>query len=122
MSGGYVASNPPVAAKESKEVVITILGATGLVGQELLQLIPRAWPKAKLHLYASREREWEFNGVTYSVKAAVSLEDADAPKGDLAMVALDDDHSKRFVPRLLELGYHVVDKSNTTALIPRFTL
>jgi len=103
-------------------VVITILGATGLVGQELLQLIPRAYPGATLHLYASRARDWEYLGVTYKVKAAESLEDEDAPKGDIAMVALDDDHSARFVPRLLELGYHVVDKSNCYRLDPKVHL
>jgi aspartate-semialdehyde dehydrogenase len=28
-------------------------------------------------------------------------------------VALDDEHSKRYVPLLLKLGYRVIDKSNT---------
>merc|ERR1719258_298410 len=69
---------------EGGDPVITILGATGLVGQELLQLIPRAWPDAKLHLYASSERTWEYNGTKYEIKAAPSLEEAGAPKGDLA--------------------------------------
>jgi aspartate-semialdehyde dehydrogenase len=54
--------------------------------------------------YAGREHE---------VFAAARLEEASAQRGDIAMVALDDEHSKRFVPRLLELGYRVIDKSNT---------
>lgn len=61
-------------------------------------------------------------GKTYQVKAASALETPDAPKGDIAMVALDDDHSKRFVPRLLELGYRVVDKSNCYRLDPKVPL
>ncbi len=101
---------------------ITILGATGLVGQELLELIPRAWPGANLNLFASRKRDWTHAGTTYPVEAATRLEDEDAPRGDLAMVALDDDHSRRYVPRLLELGYHVVDKSNTYRLDPEVPL
>lgn len=101
---------------------ITILGATGLVGQELLQLIPRAWPDAELHLFASSERAWEFDGKTYQIQAASTLETEGAPCGDLAMVALDDDHSRRYVPRLLELGYRVVDKSNTYRLDPSVPL
>ena len=97
---------------------ICVLGATGLVGHELLHLLGRAWPEAELHLYASRDRDLEYEGKTHQVRAAASLEQDDAPRGDLALVALDDDHSKRYVPRLLELGYRVVDKSNTYRLDP----
>jgi len=92
---------------------IAILGATGLVGRETLALVARAWPGAGLELYASRDQELELSGGRYHVQAAARLEDASAPRGDLAFVALDDAHSKRYVPRLLELGYRVVDKSNT---------
>ncbi|HYC54106.1 MAG TPA: aspartate-semialdehyde dehydrogenase [Candidatus Binatia bacterium] len=92
---------------------ICILGATGLVGRETLELVGRAWPGAELFLYASRDQEMELLGTRYPVLAAARLEETTAPKGDLAFVALDDDHSKRYVPRLLELGYHVIDKSNT---------
>lgn len=97
---------------------ICVLGATGLVGTELLGLIDRAWPGATLHLYASRDREIEFAGRKLQVHAADKLENEDAPRGDLAMVALDDDHSKRYCPRLVELGYRVIDKSNTFRMDP----
>jgi len=107
---------------EGGDPVVTILGATGLVGQELLRLIPRAWPNAKLQLFASRDKTMEFEGKTYEIKAAEGLEAADAPKGDLAMVALDDDYSRRYVPRLLELGYRVIDKSNCYRMDPNVPL
>jgi aspartate-semialdehyde dehydrogenase len=107
---------------EGGDPVVTILGATGLVGQELLRLIPKAWPNAKLQLFASRDKTMEVDGKTYQVKAAEGLEKADAPKGDLAMVALDDDFSRRYVPRLLELGYYVVDKSNCYRMDPNVPL
>ncbi len=92
---------------------ICLLGATGLVGRESLDLVARAWPGAELSLYASRDQELKHGGKTYKVEAAPKLEEEGAPKGDLALVALDDEHSKRFVPRLLSLGYRVIDKSNT---------
>merc|ERR1740138_1019013 len=111
-----------VGSCEGGDPVITILGATGLVGQELLRLIPRAWPNAKLQLFASRDKTMEVDGKTYEVKAADGLEAADAPKGDLAMVALDDDFSRRYVPRLLELGYRVIDKSNCYRMDPNVPL
>ncbi|MEZ4381110.1 MAG: aspartate-semialdehyde dehydrogenase [Nannocystaceae bacterium] len=101
---------------------ICILGATGLVGRELLDLIPRAWPGAELALFASRARAYEVAGQTYTIRAATDLENGDAPRGDLAFVALDDDHSARYVPRLLDLGYRVVDKSNTYRLDPKVPL
>jgi aspartate-semialdehyde dehydrogenase len=92
---------------------ICILGATGLVGRETLDLAGRAWPGATFALYASRDQATTHAGKEHSVAAATRLEEASAPRGDLAFVALDDEHSKRYVPRLLELGYRVVDKSNT---------
>ena len=92
---------------------ICILGATGLVGHESLGLVARAWPRASVALYASRDQTASIGGEEREVLAAGRLEDAGAPRGDLALVALDDEHSRRYVPRLLELGYRVVDKSNT---------
>jgi aspartate-semialdehyde dehydrogenase len=101
---------------------ICILGATGLVGRESLDLVQRAWPGAELQLYASRDQNLEHAGQTYKVRGAAQLESADATRGELALVALDDDHSQRYVPRLLELGYRVVDKSNTYRLDPKVPL
>jgi aspartate-semialdehyde dehydrogenase len=92
---------------------ICILGATGLVGRESVDLVARAWPGASLALYASRDQATSHAGKEHEVLAAARLEEAGAPRGDLAFVALDDEHSRRYVPRLLALGYRVVDKSNT---------
>ena len=99
-----------------------ILGATGLVGRETIDLTSRAWPTAELVLFASRDQELKHGGKTYPVKAAASLELSDASRGDLAFVALDDEHSKRYVPRLVELGYRVIDKSNTFRADPKVPL
>jgi aspartate-semialdehyde dehydrogenase len=101
---------------------VCILGATGLVGRESIDLCGRAWPGAELLLFASRDQTLEHGGRSYAVRGAPSLEAADAPRGDLALVALDDDHSQRYVPRLLDLGYRVVDKSNTYRLEPKVPL
>ena len=73
-------------------------------------------------LFASRDQTLEHGGRSYAVRGAPALEAADAPKGDLALVALDDDHSQRYVPRLLDLGYHVVDKSSVYRLDPKVPL
>jgi hypothetical protein len=107
---------------EGGDPVITILGATGLVGQELLRLIPRAWPGAKIQLFASSARTMEFEGKSYPIRAASDLEGPDAPTGDLAMVALDDDFSAKYVPILLKSGHRVVDKSNCYRMDPNVPL
>src|SRR5215468_11420891 len=101
---------------------ICILGATGLVGRETIDLCNRAWPGARLELFASRDQELRHGGKTYEIRAAATLESSDARRGDLAFVALDDEHSKRYVPRLLELGYRVIDKSNTYRADPKVPL
>lgn len=101
---------------------ICILGATGLVGSELLTLIERAWPTASLSLFASRDQTLEHGERSHPVRAATKLEDADAPRGDLAFVALDDQFSARYCPRLVELGYRVIDKSNTYRMDPEVPL
>ncbi|WP_437596237.1 aspartate-semialdehyde dehydrogenase [Sorangium sp. So ce590] len=101
---------------------ICILGATGLVGRETITLIARAWPGATLALFASRDQELTLDGKSYEVLSASRLEAQDAPRGDLAFVALDDEHSKRYVPRLLDLGYRVIDKSNTFRADPKVPL
>merc|ERR1719453_2508272 len=107
---------------EGGDPIITILGATGLVGQELLELIPRAYPNAKLQLFASRKRTMECHGKSWDIENAEVLAGPNAPKGDVAMVALDDDFSKKYVPILLELGYRVVDKSNCYRMDPKVPL
>jgi aspartate-semialdehyde dehydrogenase len=102
---------------------ICILGATGLVGRETLELVARAWPGAELDLYASRDQTLELpDGRRLPVRGAERLEQADTTGGQLAFVALDDDFSARYVPRLLALGYRVVDKSNTYRMDPKVPL
>src|SRR5262249_1061562 len=109
---------PPRPACYHILVRICILGATGLVGRETLVLCERAWPAAEILLYASRDQTLKDRGRALPVRGARALESDDAPRGDLAFVALDDDHSKRYVPRLLALGYRVIDKSNTYRMDP----
>lgn len=92
------------------------------MGRETLELAQRAWPDAQLDLYASRDQELEHGGTRFKVAAAARLEEPSAARGDLAFVALDDEHSRRFVPRLLELGYRVIDKSNTYRADPKVVL
>src|SRR5882724_3364246 len=120
--GGKPWNEGEIAATPLRLMRICLLGATGLVGRETLDLVARAWPGAEKSLFASRDQELEHSGKKYKVEAAAKLEDESATKGDLAFVALDDEHSKRYVPRLLALGYRVIDKSNTYRADPKVPL
>ena len=62
---------------------ICILGATGLVGRETMELVPRAWPGADVALFASRDQTLELKGRTYEVHGAAKLESASAPRGEI---------------------------------------
>ena len=101
---------------------ICILGASGLVGRELLHLVPRAWPGAQLELFASRDQDLEVEGRHHAVRGAEALDAVDAVGGELAFVALDDQHSARYVPRLRALGYKVIDKSGVYRRDPAVAL
>lgn len=59
---------------------ICILGATGLVGRETLDLCGRAWPGAELDLFASRDQTLSHGGNTWAVSAAEKLTSASAPR------------------------------------------
>lgn len=107
--GRFRAQVAPRGSLRLSRMRICVLGATGLVGRETVGLVERAWPDAELLLFASRDQRLDHR----EVLAAARLEDDAARPGDLALVALDDEHSRRYVPRLLDLGYRVVDKSNT---------
>merc|ERR1719316_2528157 len=123
VASAFAARNMMAMAEPPKDgPVVTILGATGLVGQELLELLPRAWPNCKLQLFASSDKTLEVKGKKYEISAASKLEGPDAPKGDIAFVALDDAFSAKYCPILLDLGYRVIDKSNTYRQDPNVPL
>ncbi len=114
---------PRTAARGIRgDMRVCILGATGLVGRELLELIDRAWPGATLDLYASRDQTLEYHDRMMKVEAASKLERDDVSRPQLAFVALDDEYSARYVPRLLALGSKVVDKSNAFRMDPKVPL
>src|SRR5882672_9892102 len=90
-AGGKPWNEGEIAATPLRLMRICLLGATGLVGRETLDLVARAWPGAELSLFASRDQQLEHSGKKYQVEAAAKLENESAPKGDLAFVALDDE-------------------------------
>jgi aspartate-semialdehyde dehydrogenase len=96
-----------------KEPRVAIVGATGMVGQEMRKVLEqREFPLEGLTLLASersRGRTFEFRGETLPVQVL----DRDSFKGiDLALFSAGGSISKEFAPVAVEAGAVVVDNSN----------
>jgi aspartate-semialdehyde dehydrogenase len=96
-----------------KEPRVAIVGATGMVGQEMRKVLEqRDFPLADLKLLASersRGRELEFRGETLPVQVL----DRDSFVGcDLALYSAGTRIAKEFAPAAVEAGAVVVDNSN----------
>ncbi|MDR7865524.1 MAG: aspartate-semialdehyde dehydrogenase [Sporomusaceae bacterium] len=101
---------------------VAILGATGAVGQEFLQLIAeRNFPFADLKLLASERsagRKIEFLGKEYTVEAAT----ADSFKGVEIALFAGGSASKTFAPAAVKHGAVVIDNSSAFRMDPEVPL
>lgn len=102
---------------------VAVVGATGLVGREMLtvleefkfpvtQLIPTASPR-------SVGRKLEFQGKTWTV---VSVEDAIASKPDIALFSAGGSASKELAPKFVAAGATVIDNSSAWRMDPNVPL
>lgn len=95
------------------EPAVAIVGATGMVGQEMRAVLEqRGFPTSSLTLLASersRGRSFEFRGETLPV----GVLDEDSFKGiDLALFSAGGSISRSFAPIAVEAGAIVVDNSS----------
>ncbi|MEL6676964.1 MAG: aspartate-semialdehyde dehydrogenase [Bacteroidota bacterium] len=92
---------------------VAVVGATGLVGGEMLQKLEESnFPVSELIPVASARsvgKEVIFKGKPYTI---VSMEDGIAAKPDLALFSAGGSTSKQFAPRFVEVGTTVVDNSS----------
>jgi len=92
---------------------IAIVGATGLVGQEMLRVIEeRKIPVTKFFPVASSKsvgKEVEFNGQSYKV---ISVEEAINKKPDIAIFSAGGSTSLEWAPKFAEVGTRVIDNSS----------
>lgn len=101
------------AGNGKRPINIAILGATGVVGKELLKILEqRNFPVGKLKLLGSeRSKDFHlpFKGKEYPVEVA----DKDSFKDiDVVLSAVGADISKKFVPMAVDMGATVIDKSS----------
>lgn len=98
---------------------IAVVGATGLVGGEILKVLEeRNFPVEELLPVASARsvgKEVAFRGETYKV---VSAEDAIAARPDIAIFSAGGDTSLEYAPKFAEAGITVVDNSSAWRMSP----
>ena len=92
---------------------VAVIGATGVVGSVLLQLLEkRKFPVEKIIPVASQKsvgNKISFNGQEYTV---VSLNDAINMKPDIALFSAGGSTSLEWAPKFAEIGTRVVDNSS----------
>lgn len=91
---------------------ITIVGATGLVGSTLLDILAeRHFPIAKLNLVASQQsagKEITFRGETYTVQDLAAF---DFSGTAIAFFCVGNDLTSQYAPKAAAAGSVVIDKS-----------
>lgn len=98
---------------------VAVVGATGLVGTRMLQVLEeRNFPVSELYPVASAKsvgRKITFRGKEWTV---VSAEDAIAAHPDLALFSAGGDTSRELAPKFAETGCRVVDNSSCWRMDP----
>ncbi|BDD02977.1 aspartate-semialdehyde dehydrogenase [Aureibacter tunicatorum] len=98
---------------------IAVVGATGLVGGEILKVLDeRNFQFDELMLVASARsagKKMEYKGVEYTI---ISMEDAVAAKPDIAIFSAGGGTSLEWAPKFAEAGTTVVDNSSAWRMNP----
>lgn len=98
---------------------VAILGATGVVGQQMMQILEeRNFPLSELHLLASERsvgKEYLFKGQPIKVELACD----EAFQGmDIVLGAAENDIAEKFAPAIVKSGAVFVDNSSAFRLNP----
>jgi aspartate-semialdehyde dehydrogenase len=106
--------------KQNKiKMKVAVVGATGLVGTKMLQVLAeRNFPVTELIPVASERsvgKEVEYNGTKYKV---VSMTDAIAAKPDVAIFSAGGGTSLEWAPKFAEAGITVIDNSSAWRMDP----
>lgn len=98
---------------------VAVVGATGMVGEVMLQVLAeRQFPISELIPVASARsvgKQLEYEGKTYSV---VGLEDAVALKPDIALFSAGGDTSLAWAPKFAAVRCTVIDNSSAWRMHP----
>lgn len=103
----------------SKKMKVAVVGATGLVGTVMLEVLAeRNFPVSELLPVASQRsvgKQLEFKGKKYTV---IGLADAVAARPDVAIFSAGGSTSLEWAPKFAEVGTTVVDNSSAWRMDP----
>jgi len=98
---------------------VAVVGATGMVGHVMLEVLAeRKLPITELLLVASERsvgKEMEFEGKSYSI---IGLETAVAAKPDIALFSAGGETSLEWAPKFAAVGTTVIDNSSAWRMDP----
>ena len=102
---------------------VAIMGATGAVGEEMLQILEqRRFPVDRLILLASKRsvgKKYKYKGKTYSVE---ELKASSFKNIDIVLASAGGSISKQFVPAALKAGAVVIDNTSAYRMDPKVPL
>ncbi|MDZ4785285.1 MAG: aspartate-semialdehyde dehydrogenase [bacterium] len=105
------------------EPVVAVVGATGLVGKEMIEiLIQREFPYSEILCYASEGSEGSSVEVDGEDLEVLSLKDDSFEGVDIALFATDASISSQFAPLAVKAGAFVIDNSSHFRLNPEIPL
>jgi aspartate-semialdehyde dehydrogenase len=109
--------------KRKEKYVVAVVGATGAVGNEMVEVLEeRNFPVEKLRLFASERSEGkkiDFHGKPVTVEV---LTDRVFDGIDIALFSAGGDRSKEFAPIAAKAGCVVVDNSSAWRMDPEVPL
>ncbi|MFA5764293.1 MAG: aspartate-semialdehyde dehydrogenase [archaeon] len=93
---------------------IGIMGATGMVGQELIKVLAdRKFPISEITLFASERSEGKTLQTPWGQKVIELADDADYSKLDIAFFAIGGGWPAENAPKAIAAGCYVIDNSST---------
>jgi aspartate-semialdehyde dehydrogenase len=114
---------PQPGGRRATDLKVAVVGATGLVGREMLALLEeRDFPVGELSLFASEKSKGkpiQFRGTTLLVDV---LEDGCFEDVDLVLMEVESDIAKEWAPKAVEAGATVIDNSSAFRLEPAVPL
>ena len=98
---------------------VAVVGATGMVGNVMLQVLEeRNFPYTELLLLASERsvgKQIEYKGKTFTI---IGLQDAVNARPDIALFSAGGSISEEWAPKFAEVGTTVVDNSSAWRMEP----
>jgi len=92
---------------------IGIIGSTGAVGQEILEVLAeKKFPFSDLHLYASARSAGKTIKTPFGETIIEEFSVESAGECDIVFIAVGGDFAKEFAPQLAEKGVKVIDNSS----------